>query len=66
MALKREQKTILKLAAVTLVFTGALLAALRPFVGMRQDPTLSFATILTVEALLFGASFWIAGKDSRR
>jgi len=66
MKLSREQKTVLKVAAITLVFTAVLLQAMQPFLGVRQDPTLSFAIILGVEALLFGVAFWVAGKGRIR
>ncbi|GEM_PF-4578623 len=62
MALKREQKTVLKLAAVTLVFTVVLLQAMMPFLGVRQNPTMAFVTILAVEALFFSVAFWVTGK----
>ena len=66
MKLSREQRTVLTVAAITLVVTAVLLQAMRPFLGMRQDPTLSFAIILGVEAVLFGAAFWVAGKGRIR
>lgn len=66
MALKREQKSVLKLGAVTLAFTLMLLYAIQPFVGGRQDPTLAFATILFVEALLFSVAFYVTGQRSPR
>ncbi|MNT67391.1 hypothetical protein D3C72_2055270 [compost metagenome] len=66
MTLSREQKTVLKVAAVTLVFTGVLIQAMLPFLGIRKDPTLSFVLVLGVEALLFGVAFWAAGKGRIR
>lgn len=66
MALKREQKAILKLAAVTFAFTLMLLYGIQPFVGGRQDPKLAFATILLVEALLFAVAFYVTGKKGLR
>lgn len=62
MALTREQKTVLKVAAVSLVFTAVLLQAMLPFLGVRKDPTMSFVTVFAVEALLFVAAFWVAGR----
>ena len=66
MALQREQKTVLKIAAITLVFTAVLLQAMLPFLGIRKDPTMAFVTIFAVEVLLFGAAFWLAGRGAIR
>lgn len=66
MALQREQKTVLKIAAITIVFTVVLLQAMLPFLGIRKDPTMAFVTIFAVEALLFGAAFWVTGKGAIR
>jgi hypothetical protein len=66
MALKREQKSVLKLAAITVAFTVLLLQSILPFVGGRKDPTAAFVTILAVEALLFSVAFWVTGKRDTR
>jgi hypothetical protein len=62
MALSREQKTVLKVAAVSVGFTVVLLQAMLPFLGVRKDPTMTFVAVFAVEALLFGAAFWAAGR----
>lgn len=62
MALKKEQKTVLTLAAVTTVSTVVLLQAMAPFMGIRKDPTPTIVTIAVVEVLLFAVAFWVAGK----
>lgn len=60
MALKRPQRSVLKLALAVVAATIGLLYALAP--SIRGNPLVPAATILIVELAVFTTAFWVAGR----
>lgn len=65
MAIKRAQKSIVVLAAVSLGMTGLLFWLMAPYVT-RGNPVGTMIALTIIELLVFATAFWVAGKGNLR